>query len=281
MIFRGPMRDLNTDQCPNLWRRQMRAHLGQDIAAAERFRNSPLYYKNPHTGRVTDRTKRNLTISSVDWRGFLPHLKWALCAKGLNFRFKIVTDERLINVFVGNESFMSRPKSTRQDLETVNGIKDLVGERFNLVIIRLGFLNHPNIAAAGVLLEALMLRESKSLPTWIVQEPQRAWVHSANKAAHAYIKANFKGVKGIVGPDEFDVDEILGQVEEGARELNDVEDDVEDEDEESADLEFEEAPVLERREYGGSSGSGGSGGLDDLMNDPTVMGGGKKKRGKW
>ena len=147
-------------------------HLGKNIAKAPTILESPLLKLPAKSGDpfVLDRTKDNLLIKCV-WTDLLSHLKLCLWSKGLNFRFQIVTDERIKSVYVGNEAYKSRSKASREDLVTHNSIADLVMGDYALVLIRLGFNCHKNIAAPGVVKEALMMREAAGKPTWIIEEP--------------------------------------------------------------------------------------------------------------
>jgi hypothetical protein len=80
-----------------------------------------------------------------------------------------VTDERLKNVFVGNESYAARSRKDRDYLQTMNSMGDLIGIESDLVVILLGYLGHTNKAAPGLLKEALMLRAGLSKPTWVAE----------------------------------------------------------------------------------------------------------------
>lgn len=149
-----------------LWRKHLNA-IGSGIASAETILKSPLFLVED--GEIAiDRSGDNLFISAL-WDDLLPHLKLALFCKGMGFRASVVTDEQVRTVYVGNESYMARAKGKRDDVTTYNSLGDLVGRDFDLVILRLGCLGHKNIAAPGALKEALMLRESACLPTWVVE----------------------------------------------------------------------------------------------------------------
>lgn len=160
--------------CVCLYNRKMRTHLGSEIATATPVKNSPLFQEveGLHGQMVLkDLTKKSLFIKSW-WDELRGHLKWALYCKGPTFFFQVVTDERIRSVFVGNEQYSHRSRKVRDDVEANNSLRDLVGETYNLVIIRLGFLGYKNQAMAGALLEALRIRESLVLPTWIIEEPR-------------------------------------------------------------------------------------------------------------
>ncbi len=172
----------------------MLAHyLGPDLYGAARITRGPLYSLDANFNVVTlDRTKENLFIKSR-WPALLPHLRLAMGHRYyLNeaYQFAVLTDERIINVFVGNESWKAR--SGRGHEANVNGLKDLV-EDPNLVVIRLGFLGWRNIAAPGALKQALMLREAALRPTWVVRESDRE-CHSWNEEVAAYIQEHHDDV---------------------------------------------------------------------------------------
>ena len=161
--------DMTPCQCllARLWRRHLDT-VGSGISSAATILKSPLFVVNGGEIEV-DRTQENLFISS-HWESLLPHLKLALFCKGMGFRSCVVSDEKLLSVYLGKESYGSRSKRSRDDLQTLNGLGDVMGPDHDLVILRLGRLGYKNIAAAGVLKEALMIREGTGLPTWLVEE---------------------------------------------------------------------------------------------------------------
>jgi hypothetical protein len=138
---------------------------------------SPLYIDGEKRDDppVVDRTSKNLIIQG-NWYDIASHIKWALIAKGLKFFSKTVTDEKLKNVWLGNEKYNSRPKKNRDDDSTYNSLSDLIGENYHLLIIRLGHLGYKNIAMPGILKEALMLRQVARVPTWLIVEPGNPFV---------------------------------------------------------------------------------------------------------
>ncbi len=163
--------DLTVEPCVCLRAKLFKQHLGAEIALAPTIVTSPLFQLGPE-GQLpsVDRTTENLFIKG-EWADILSHLKWALYCKGLKYRFRVVTDERIRTIFVGAEAYTARNKKQRDDMQTFNTLADLVGVEFELIVIRLGFLGHKNIAAAGAFKEALMLREVLCKPTWIVEVP--------------------------------------------------------------------------------------------------------------
>lgn len=162
-----------TAQCVCALARTMKAHLGPGIASAPLITSSPFYaFGPPGEPPTVDLTTKNLLITSY-WSDLLPHLRYALFAKGPLYRFQVVSDERLKSVWLGKEAYTSKPKSEREDGESVNGLSDLIGKEYDLAIIRLGGIAYVNRAMPGILLEALLLREGAGLPTWIVETPDK------------------------------------------------------------------------------------------------------------
>jgi hypothetical protein len=199
----------------------MISHLGKNIARAPTILESPLFKLPLKSGDpvVLDRTKDNLFIRCV-WLDLLSHLKLCLWSKGLNFRFHIVTDERIKSVYVGNEAYKARSKVSRDDLVTNNSIADLVMGDYSLVLIRLGFNGHKNIAAPGVVKEALMMRDAAGKPTWIIEEPLSSSFQYGHftwsEDLQAYIDQNFT-VIDMLRPDDNRMHEQRGY--KGAEEI--------------------------------------------------------------
>ncbi len=159
-------------QCICAYARLLKAHLGPEIATTVTLSVSPLFEPGePGEPPVVDRTHENLFLKGA-WQDILPHLKWALGCKGPMFPFRMVTDEKLKVVYVGAESYAAKAKGSRDTVITYNSLADLIGPDQDLVIIRLGFLGHKNIAMAGILKEALMIREFACKPTWLVDMPE-------------------------------------------------------------------------------------------------------------
>lgn len=229
----------HVQQCPNLYARQLRDHLGRELAQVKYVTASPLFELD---GRevVRDLTGSNILIGECPWRNLLPHLKLALGRKGLLFFFRIVTDEELKNVWVGNRSYKSMSPEARELMPTFNSLGDLLGADIDLVIIKLGYIGHRNRAAPGLLKEALLIRESLRKPTWLVLDPNRDWTHSHNQDVAEFVAQNFKMVRvppadpGIEDPtdlvtvdegDEEDAEtaDILAAVEEGGFDPDDEE----------------------------------------------------------
>lgn len=187
--------------CPFMRSRILRARLsnaqgdiGREVATSSYLQSSPL------VDGGEDLTEVNVYIQRTYWETVKRHLKRALLRRVLrapNFTFRFTTDEEIKRVFVGNEHYVQRPKAVRENIETYNSLKDLMGSH-ELVICRLGRLGYKNIAGGGSLKEALMIRETKRLPTWLVDsEPgETAWMQSAtwNPDVATYVATKFREV---------------------------------------------------------------------------------------
>jgi hypothetical protein len=185
--------DLTTRMCLCAYARALAAHLGPEISKATSLKVSPFYVRSEFPGAppLRDLTEENMFFRGT-WDQLLPHFKYVLCLKGLDYRFKIVTDERLKSVFVGDTGYKARRGKTDNE-EPINGLADLVNDA-RLLIIRLGFLGYKNVAMSGLLKEALMLREVARKPTWLVENPENAFVpgnHSYSEEVWSYITRNF------------------------------------------------------------------------------------------
>jgi hypothetical protein len=185
--------DDTQDECLCFVALRMKAHLGPEILATPNVTPAEcVFYKEERF--LTD---TNLLIKT-HWPDMLPHLKLALIAQGTRYKFKITTDEALKVVYVGAESYASKSKSKRDDLETYNSLGDLIGQGVNLAIVRLGFLGYKNVAMPGILKEALMIRKSLNLPTWLIEDPNvpfteghRSW----SMEVHTYILESFRVIE--------------------------------------------------------------------------------------
>ena len=181
--------------CLCLLTEMLSGYLGPDLNSAPKITYGPLYALDENFNTKLDRTSENLFIKST-WPVFLPHLRLAIGYSWYNdsaFRYLILTDERILNVFVGNEQYNNRSRKSRENKDSYNGLKDLV-EGSNLIIVRLGFLGYKNAAAPGALKQALMIREVARKPTWIVRSPEDEYPRSWNDEVALYVKEYFDTV---------------------------------------------------------------------------------------
>ena len=189
--------DASVQQCICTYSRALKAHLGAEIAVAPLIKKSPLFMAGgAGEPPKKDRTGENLFIKGY-WKDLLPHLKWSLGCKGPDFRFRLLTDEKLKIIYLGAESYATKAKSRRDEVVTYNSLNDLVGPDIDLVIIRLGFLGYKNIAMPGILKEALMIREFACKPTWIIEVPTSIFGYghfSYSEDVWDYISANYTTV---------------------------------------------------------------------------------------
>lgn len=191
--------DLTSIRCPCNVRIQINTILGPDFMSVPPIEGA-LYQNGPKWGEPTlDRTQENLFILGR-WTTVLGHLRWALSCKlretDLRFRHLVITDEKIKNVYVGNEHFRSKTREEGERETSYNGLSDIMCEH-DLVILRLGFLGHRNRAAGGGIWEALMLREVDRKPTWIVDNFDRPYNSdnlSFNPETASYIDRHFKVV---------------------------------------------------------------------------------------
>jgi hypothetical protein len=240
--------------------------LTPQLYEAPKITESPLY--TPGQGRgdpaIINRTKENLFIRGVTLAGLLPHLRLVFAC--LPIKYKIVDDSRIRDVFVGSESYTSKTKALRELKESNNAIADLVGREFDLVVIYLGKLGHKNIAAAGVLREALMVREGLGKPTWLFEDsdPTVRWEHSRDLDVEQYIEKRFTNVDLDPGGPLADVEtHIVVDEDDGLRE--------------APSQHYQQVP----REVRGSASlvEDPSDGMDDDIK--RMLGGGEPKKPKW
>lgn len=190
-----PVDDLTVKECICSFARSLRQYMGPEISAAGDIDTSPLY------GKDEDFSDYNLFIKSW-WQDFLPHFKYFLMHKsleplGLQFKFNIVTDEWLRTVYLGAESHVARARA-RSDERPLNSLHDVMDEKYHLVVIRLGFLCYKNVAMPAILKEALMIRESQNLATWIVETPNSIWGpghRSYDPDVGEYVRRNYTTIE--------------------------------------------------------------------------------------
>lgn len=189
-----PVDDLTTRQCVCLLARAMLSHLGPEIGRAHALKSTPLYVRSeaPGTPPEFDGATQNLFLKAP-WPYLLPHFKYVLMIKGLNFTTRITTDEKLLAIWLGKESYGQKQRNRREDEATYNGLADFVRDP-HLLIIRLGFLGYKNQAAPGVLKEALMHREVQRKPTWLIENPENTFIpgnYSYSDDVMSYIASHF------------------------------------------------------------------------------------------
>jgi len=170
--------DTTVRLCRNMYAKQLATHLGDEIANAKHVTESPLYkLGSPGEPPEIDRTGDNLVLRVNTWPGLLPHLKWALGCKGLDFRFKVLDDLEVVNVKVGATSRSSKGVARAEDGDGVyNHLGDLI-EDYALIILKAGRLGYKNRAASGALHEFFLIRESQRKPTWFVIDRDHPWDH--------------------------------------------------------------------------------------------------------
>lgn len=205
-------------QCPNLRAREIAQHLGP-LAKIQHVESSPLYQGGPGEEPTVDLTGTNLFITGCRWHNFQPHLKLAVGRKGLTFTFRWFTDERLKNIFVGNEGYKAR-RQEQAGKEVNNGLRDALGD-LDLCIIKVGYLGHKNVAAPGLLKEALLIRASVNRATWILHDPDRPWIHSRDPDVVEMVRSYFTEIE-IASDADPGIEPIHPQI------IEDDEDDEED-----------------------------------------------------
>ena len=178
---------------------QIQNKLGPEIGSAPLIEGGLYETGTSWPSPKRDRTRENLFLQGP-WLTLLGHFRWAFTCKlietGLRFHWVIITDERIKNIYVGNEHFRAKTRDEGEREESHNGLPDIMGGH-DLVIVRLGFLGHKNRSAGGGLWEALMLREIERKPTWVVDHPDRPYnsehLSYSPEASH-YIQTYFQTV---------------------------------------------------------------------------------------
>ena len=206
---------LQTDRCPRIRLLKRLERLGPELAAAKNLRGgSPLLMLSKVRGQppTADFRGKNTYITGCSWPWLRPHIKYAL-ALDRSLSFKIITDQQIKAVFVGNEGYRARANSPREDDPTYNTLEDLVGP-YDLIILRLGHLGHKNRAAAGAIKEALRIRETLNKPTWLVDEADHPWneSHSYDPDLEDYIDDHFKTlkIKGVDPGEDYEDEDDVG-----------------------------------------------------------------------
>lgn len=96
---------------------------------------------------------------------FLAHWKHTLRHQDFTFFWRLVTDSKMRDIFVGND-------------EKFHALSSLVHNP-ELLVIRMGVLSYKNVAMPGLILEALKIRQFEDKPTWVVNDPDNPF-----KAGH-------------------------------------------------------------------------------------------------
>ena len=187
-ILRFIGEDIYSDVCPNMKivaLRQRLLRIDPQFAGVDHDPTTPLYQR----GKL-DRTTKNLLLTQTDWVTFLSHFKWVIGCKDPKFFPRVVTDMTLKQVYMGEASVRSRLPDQREDdsLLTYNSLEDLLASP-DLVIIRVGFVVYFNRAMASILLEALMVRDGRGKPTWIVEETGQEF--------KPYVKDDYGNARGM------------------------------------------------------------------------------------
>lgn len=150
--------------CECLQRVRLFEYLGDQLYAAPEWRYSALYNEQ------ADRTKDSLFL-----RGKGPlaraHIRWVLRHKFQHtngkFRYLIATDERLKNVFVGDESYSQMNPEDRGSRRTYNNLASVV-QPPDLLIIELGRLRGRHGGGPKAFLNAIAGRGAAK-PTWVIE----------------------------------------------------------------------------------------------------------------
>lgn len=139
-------------------REKFKEQVGPTIYNAEKLEDSFLW----------DRTGEDLFVQSYR-ADFLPHFRYVLVKKGLDFFWRMTDDAELRDIYVGNHD----------DYESLS---DCVRQP-RLVVINLAILSYENVAMPGILLESLRIREKfEEKSTWILNPPDEPF----NEGHEAY-----------------------------------------------------------------------------------------------
>ncbi len=177
--------------------RRMRPLL-QDFSNAAAITQSPLYIGEGD--KLVDRTRENLFIKGYWAEDLRSHFRFALSSKlydsDFRFRFKTIMDAELLDVWLDKKSYKAQSREDREQRKTFNTLDQFVGPDLDLVLLRLGFLGHPNRAMAGVIKQTLMMRETARKATWLVEDTSRTTFgpgnYSYSEDLAGYIAEQFK-----------------------------------------------------------------------------------------
>jgi hypothetical protein len=165
--------NLTEKRCICTKKERFRQEVGEDIYQAEILEESVLW----------DRTGEDLFIKSYQ-TDFRPHLRYVLARKGLDYFYRVTTDAKLRDVYVGED-------------EEYNSLAGHV-ENPTLLIIDLAILSYKNTAMPGILQESLRIRRHEGKATWVVNPPDEPFQegHEAySPSAEAYVNEHFKKLK--------------------------------------------------------------------------------------
>lgn len=268
---------LDSQQCICAFAQAVKRRLGDEISLSQPVRyNSPLLVADDTGKLLVNRSTENLFIKCW-WSDFKSHFRLLavnlLQRQKLQWYWQFVTDERLKNLYLGNEAHRSKSRKKQEDSDSYNCISDFIGPMFDLVVIRLGYLGWKNQAMAGILKEALLIRQAASKPTWILEQPCsvfREGHFSWSFDVDEFVKSNFEVVDLVESPDDEGGEAPQMGVEGAPLPQSDG-------------LIVEEttpvrrprrpSPVIQEAPYGGSSDL-----ASRLSNDPLFGGGPKKKK---
>lgn len=220
-------KDENSKECPRYRARRTYEgaleRLTPEMREIVPVKASPLFVpkKAGEAKASVDLTRENVFVHGV-WKDFLSHLRFILMFRSMSY--KIVDDSRLRDVYTGSESYKSLPESARERREINNALSDLVSEKYDLVIIRLGILSHHKTdAPANILKEALLIRvESLNKPVWLFEsrDPGIPWNHSKSGDVQLFVESRFRTVwlDGTVTDDEAPDISVEDGSEDGAEE---------------------------------------------------------------
>lgn len=164
--------EVQAQPCTCLDRKMVREYLGNDDIFLAKHVKSDLYQPDrDQDGQVIgDRTVDDLFIKGR-WGLVCRHLRWVLVIKHRfhpSFKFKLIDDRRLVDVYVGGEAYKNKAVSSREDHEINNSLSDLVSAP-DLLLIKLGVLTTNNKAAASTVLQALTIRSAIGKPVWLLE----------------------------------------------------------------------------------------------------------------
>jgi len=103
-----------------------------------------------------------------DTASFYSHLRCALLLKGLKFKFKILNDSKIFNIWIGKD-------------KDFDSLQDLVG--LDLLVIMMGATIYENRAHAAVIQEACYARMMEGKSIWVQSQLELNEVLKSNESA--------------------------------------------------------------------------------------------------